>query len=1057
MGRGLRRLFPGGKADRGSVDTAGPGDDAARSESGLRTPLRVCLSVVCQPGLKLLDRSQLTTELQAPSVTQADRAALQLIRNELGQVTARVVAVENAMAHQVNEVAALKQTVGLIGKSMGLDAAFALSAVSLSTEVPELVTPFAGRDALIHDLLGRVQADGIVAVVGEPGSGKTQVLRLAIGKAKRSFYWLNILRHATEAQACLLLDALVQSVFVQANNLPFQEMYDLAAEQFRGTLVVMDDLPRVLPGGPLARRIERFGRCLRAVDSYLLMSSYYPLPATTEQSLGKVHFDVPRFTIADVAEILAAADAPQRLRTEKVYQLLATVAEGLPTLVMAASRYLASRNWNFSAAEIEGLFCGEFGTAHRHDASSLLQITVQDAEERELLIRMSLAIGAFTMEDIASVARVRKSIPLPGEKVQRATGLWLQQVGQGRYLRSPLLAPILADSLDPMTRKGVHYVLALRILARKALEPIEAFTCVNHLMMAGELAFAITVVIQTLGAFMELDEPIEDDFSFSQIWPSNDVLADVDVNLQINLRAMQVAFLAKQGRDIFRMVETLDALIVRVGGRGWGVAVASSGLAIHLVWRHPILANKYLLQALDNYETARLPDGSTLPPAAYPLEHLLWVSAYNCKSDADVDSWLATISRYTQAQIETLRRSDLMDDNITILCDGIWLRVYLKPEAEREWGPVKKKLEEIEATARAIGFPLLEAAAVRTRIMVLAEWENELDGALALSELSLGHFDADDSRFLVTEVTGRQLFYAGKPQEARGWLERALDCDAFHHSLWRRNVLITMAEIHGVQDHCKAAEFTAEAVRISKDGKLAESLYIETLAEHGMALWKAGEGHRSFDAFEDATNRLFAIQTNTETWKGSFARVFGVIAYFSSLSLHGKPTDGQVEPEQGLFLASNKQAQSGFRTEQLAYMCIRLGMFADGVGDVSKAASSTWRATESAKGIPDAWNPIRMASWHAIPATLLSDDFVRAAQLVDIMMATDVSHVVAGVKTGAKDDETKKISGFEALEGAAGVCSQEITSASDTDCSYRNAACFSSVSWRDGGCHQRLT
>src|SRR5713101_7898813 len=101
--------------------------------------------------------------------------------------------------------------------------------------------------------------------------------------------------------------------------------------------------------------------------------------------------------------------------------------------------------------------------------------------------------------------------------------------------------------------------------------------------------------------------------------PSREVLADVDVNLQINLRAMQVSVRAKQGRDVLPLLEILDALIAQVGGKGWGVAAATSGLAIHLVWRHPILANKYLLQALGSYETARLPDGSALPSVAYPL------------------------------------------------------------------------------------------------------------------------------------------------------------------------------------------------------------------------------------------------------------------------------------------------------------------------------------------------------------------------------------------------------------------------------------------------------
>ncbi len=665
--------------------------------------------LLCQSGAKLLTTGLLQTELR--TATPADLAILQLVRNELGEMSMRLASVAATVAHQEHDVAVLKQTVGLIGKSLGYESAFALSAVSLSTDVPDLVSPCTTRDTLVDGLLTRVQTDGTVALVAEPGSGKTQLLVLAVAKTGRSTHWLNMPRPVTEAQACILIEALVRSVSGQLQNKPFRESCDAAADQFRSTLVVIEDLPLMIPFGPLATRLVTLVRCLRGVDAYLFTSSYFRFPATTEEALGEVHFDLPRFTTADIAEILIAADAPQQLRTENICDLLAGVTEGLPVLVMAAVRYLANRNWNFTATELESLLRGEFALAHRRDASSLLQVTVPDAEQRELLIRMSLAIGAFTMEDIARVARVPKAIPLPGEKVRRATGLWLQQVGSGRYLRSPLITLDVADALDPETRQGVHFVLALRILARKTLQPIEAFACVNHLMMAGDVAFAVTVVLQTLAAFLELDEPVEDDFSFSRMWPSSQALSGVDVNLQISLRAMQIAVLAKRGQDIQPMIQTLDGLIAHVEAQGWGVAAATSGLAIHLVWRAPLLANKYLLLALGSYETARLPDGSPLPPVAYPLEHILWVSAYNCKSDADVDSWLATISCYTPTQIETLKRSDLMEDNITILCDGIWMRVYRRPEAERDWGAVKEKLEQVEATGRAIGFALLEADA----------------------------------------------------------------------------------------------------------------------------------------------------------------------------------------------------------------------------------------------------------------------------------------------------------------------------------------------------------
>ncbi len=298
--------------------------------------------------------------------------------------------------------------------------------------------------------------------------------------------------------------------------------------------------------------------------------------------------------------------------------------------------------------------------------------------------------------------------------------------------------------------------------------------------------------------------------------------------------------------------------------------------------------------------------------------------------------------------------------------------------------------------------------------MVLAEWDKQLDDALALSESSLNRFDADDCRFLIMEVTGRQLSYAGRPEEATKWLERALNCDAFHHSLWRRDILITLAELQGGNDPRKAAEFPAQAVRISQDGKLVDALYIETLAEHGMALWRAGESRRSFDIFEEATNRLLAIQTDANKWKGLFARVFAVIAYFSAVALNGKPPEGQSEPQQGLFLASNEQAHTGYRTEQLAYISIRLAMFADGVRDVSMAAAWTWRAIESARQIPTAWDGVRLATWHAMPAALLSNDFVRAAQLVDIVMAADVDSIGAPASTEAARDVSQKPSEINA-------------------------------------------
>jgi hypothetical protein len=93
---------------------------------------------LCQPGKKVLTINQLATELQTPPLTQADRAIVQLVRNELAEIALRIEAVETAMTLQANDVTALKQirltTLKLQGRST------ASTATSLA-EIESVIRP----------------------------------------------------------------------------------------------------------------------------------------------------------------------------------------------------------------------------------------------------------------------------------------------------------------------------------------------------------------------------------------------------------------------------------------------------------------------------------------------------------------------------------------------------------------------------------------------------------------------------------------------------------------------------------------------------------------------------------------------------------------------------------------------------------------------------------------------------------------------------------------------------------------------------------------------------
>jgi hypothetical protein len=207
---------------------------------------------------------------------------------------------------------------------------------------------------------------------------------------------------------------------------------------------------------------------------------------------------------------------------------------------------------------------------------------------------------------------------------------------------------------------------------------------------------------------------------------------------------------------------------------------------------------------------------------------------------------------------------------------------------------------------------------------------------------------------------------------------------------------------------------------MGKDAALIETIFIETLAEHGIALWRADERGQSFQVFADIVNRLFATQTEQESWKGLFCRIFSVLCYYSDVAENGSENPKYPEPEQGLFLSNNVQAHTFYKIEQQSYICIRLAMFADGIRDIDSAASWTWRAIEYAKQIPTAFMGVRLPSLYAIPSALLANNFGSAAELAFILTSIDSEEIAAAIKAAAAEAGLEgKVGEYQVIEAAS--------------------------------------
>jgi hypothetical protein len=930
-------------------------------------------------GIKRLTVGELSEQLTASPLAGPDQAILGALRAGLAQVESRLKEVEDRVDRVTENLSVLTKSVSDRFAGQQQIQSIAVRSIALSLDFPALAQPIISRSEPVRTLVNLLQAKTLINIFGEPGSGKTQLALLLAQQYAGRKVWLNIERGHTEEQACIAIDAMLSEVANVQPQLIRQAWYRSAAAQLGTVLIVIDDVPQTITGGTLARRLRLLLDALSAFGGKLVTVGYYPLPRSLTDIDGVSEFNAPRLTEIEIQELLAAYGAPEQLAASLV-DLIATTTRRLPILVTAIARYLSEQRWEFDWNQFEAMLRGEFAKSARSDAKALIELTVPDSYTRELLYRMTLTIGGFTRATAGRLGDIPPAIPLSREKLDRLVGLWVQPfVGEKLWL-SPLIDSSLAAYLPPETQKRVHVLLGAEILSKRVLEPIDVITCVHHLSAADAMNQAALVVIQAL---LILDESkITDDVGISRLWPSGPLPSTIDIDLRLYLRALQIGAQSETGQTNLLMIDEVDQLIVEAGEQSWGAAMATSGLAIRFCRKYPSLSNRYILPALRGLTAAILPGGNQIPRTGPGLEGLLWVTAVSASSDADVESWIATVRQLTPSQIEAVSRSELAEDNATILCDGIWLREYRLRDSERDWGRVERMIKKLEELASEKGLSVLEAAAVRTRIMILAEWRHDIEAAVQLAESALQALEKESDRFLIIEVTGRQLSYANRPSEAIAWLERARSLPVTGHPLWRRNVLITLAEEVGKTDAHRAVEYTQEALDLSRRQDWSILRIVEASAEHSLALWLAGERNAAFVTLQEAAIGLFRGKSDQAEWTKLFLAFFELATYLSSVALNGTPPPNwqNVTPQVGRFLGLDNVDVTRFLQEQEDFLRIRMAMFAEGVGDTT-AAGSWIDEVFSVATLPDAQNVTSAFAYLGIGPALQNEDFLKAIHL----------------------------------------------------------------------------
>lgn len=454
-----------------------------------------------------------------------------------------------------------------------------------------------------------------------------------------------------------------------------------------------------------------------------------------------------------------------------------------------------------------------------------------------------------------------------------------------------------------------------------------------------------------------------DPWGISSYWYSLPLPVQIDLDLRIQLRAMQAVIGEQLRKSTEFLLRDLDALLDEADESNARAVVFATTMAGPLLSQgSPARPNRYLLKLLQVAPDGILPDGMRLSyPEGMTNAALLWATVRMVKTEEGLNNWLETLERFKPVQVENAFRAPIAADSAMALSDRLWVWESDKPKTKRNWKRVLQRLENFSERALRLGGEILWACFVRAQIIVLAEYRRNLDAAVDTGRDALRKASPDPAiQYLLKVSIGIQLADAGRTDEGIALLKEALDEPTEIYPLDRNIALLKLAREEGKKDAASALGLIDQAIEIvRRSPALPESILIKSLGEKAVALWLAGDLAAAYSPMQEGAERLLAVESRSAEDKALFV-IFG---HVSGFLCHLARTDQEIQhtaedsdyarPERGMFLKTTPVLADTYREEFVHYLTAQMAIFAKGLGRESDVAKWSLRAMDMARAKGD--------------------------------------------------------------------------------------------------------
>jgi hypothetical protein len=732
-----------------------------------------------QAGLKRLTRLELTHHSRSDELPPGDVALLQRLEDRIFSLEQRMTNVETAIDQQRSEI------VEIIAARKQLESNVFVDFGAIEVEPPASVDRAAIRSITAEKLVDLLRSVTWFAMHGGVGSGKTELAKLIIRAGAFAPCLFIPLRDRSSAEAeVIVLRALGQYVGGSPISLMNRlTLIRMAANRLKSAgLLVLDDLPQLLPGDSLSRLIIELCRARSHDGPHILTTSYHPPPTSVIDQLkeeSRIVQPVPPFNQEEVLELFAAWGAPKDGVNPEIARLINLWASGQPTSIAATANYLSQHEWKFDRQELEVLLRGHHPAGPSEEGLRRLVATVRDATDRRLLYRLCLIYGSFPPEQVLLVAQAFEPLDRPRERLLSLTGPWIQPAVGHNLLVSPLVRPLANTELSREERFAVNGALASEIVARPTKSVFDVAMAVGYFVAAEAYERACAFLVVAFHSALDLpDDQVR--LLLGMSWYDRPLPPEMALDNRLYLRSFQLRACERVGLPTHTLFVECDGLMAASTDRdAWAVfAFTVQTLRMRAQTDFPV-AMRDLQRALAAYPSLVGKGGRLYEmPGDLKPAMLLWQIVTEIKSPAQLHMWLDAVESFNAGDLKAAFTGVAIDyQGAQIATDSVWMEEHVKPERNKNWGAVNAVLERAQRVGERLSLEPLFAAAVRSRIVVLADYLKDLGAADSLAKTATAIAQSGEAQLLIDESIGRQFFIQKQYSDAVAWPSVRIDCE----------------------------------------------------------------------------------------------------------------------------------------------------------------------------------------------------------------------------------------------------------------------------------------